>query len=536
MNPMLRPVAVVTITVGDLYQEIASVTHESIAAYCSRIGADFIVIDKSKCSTPHWSKFQIFDLLTKYRRIIYLDTDVIVRDDCPNLFEVVPETHMGMFDEAPFTGGRQQSMIEACRDHGYVLPDWNGQYFNTGVMVISRRHRDLFRKPKRESCNFYEQGYFNARLCSEKAWVHALKYSFNRMACMDQFTGEDRHAAFVIHYAGCPDPRLIPAIAKQDLRIWSEAKPDYKFKNHILINVQGGLGDQVSAEPAIRFAIQNVWKDDDVQIKTHFPDLFAHLSVPVFHHAQWKPRADTPYHVRTTLPGPETITWTVVSNLLCHTVDYCSISLLRRTLPLAARSIQLPAPRAEDLESAKAAIGVEDVRNLVLVHAGRHWENKTFPAKWWHEVVESIISDGHSVCLVGKNEDETRGVVDVGTVSGASSAVDLLTLREFVALLSEARCLVSNDSSPVHLAGAFQNRIVLIPTCKDPDHVLPYRLGGQYANAVAAYKRPMWDTFETSPTAVHGSSAEFVLSGTIEDYLPDPIDVARAVEGGSCGR
>ena len=57
---------VLTIAVGDDYCQMASYTHPTIKAYAERIGADFLCIDESNTSTPHWEKFQIFDLLNKY--------------------------------------------------------------------------------------------------------------------------------------------------------------------------------------------------------------------------------------------------------------------------------------------------------------------------------------------------------------------------------------------------------------------------------------------------------------------------------------
>jgi lipopolysaccharide biosynthesis glycosyltransferase len=109
---------VLTIAVGDDFQKMAKITHPTLKAYADRIGADFICVDKNTCSTPHWEKFiNIYKLLIKYERIIYLDTDLIVRDDCPSLFDIVPEAKIGMFNEMPFTTRREYSIMESCKDY-----------------------------------------------------------------------------------------------------------------------------------------------------------------------------------------------------------------------------------------------------------------------------------------------------------------------------------------------------------------------------------------------------------------------------------
>jgi lipopolysaccharide biosynthesis glycosyltransferase len=153
---------VLTITVGPDYSRLAQFTHPTLRAYAERIGADFKVLGKDiSVTTPHWEKFQIAGLLDEYDRILYLDTDIIVREDCENLFDLVPETHLGMFNEAPFTDRSKELILDCCRQYGISLPSYNGKYYNSGVMVISRRHRTLFVKPEKEVFSFFEQTYLN---------------------------------------------------------------------------------------------------------------------------------------------------------------------------------------------------------------------------------------------------------------------------------------------------------------------------------------------------------------------------------------
>ena len=140
---------VMTIAVGDAYVAMSKLTHPSIKKYAEKIGADFFSVDTSLESTPHWSKFtNIHRLLNSYHRLLYCDTDILIRDDCPNIFDIVPVGEIGLFNELPFvTEPRGQSLMMACKDYDIVLKDWNGNYYNTGVMVISRQHKQLFKKP-----------------------------------------------------------------------------------------------------------------------------------------------------------------------------------------------------------------------------------------------------------------------------------------------------------------------------------------------------------------------------------------------------
>ncbi len=517
---------VLTIAVGDAYENMAMYTHPTLKAYAERIGADFLSIDESNCSSPHWMKFQIFDLLNQYERIIYFDTDIIIRDDCPDLFSIVPTNELGMFNEAPFTDGRQMAMYEICKAYATTLPEWNGKYYNTGVMVISRTHKYLFQKPDEENFGYYEQSYLNLQIAKKEVWMCDLRYQFNRLSCMDSLTGEERHASYIIHYAGCPQPEGLLSIIPQDIAKWQADSPEYNYQRHIIINVQGGLGDQVHAEPAIRFMKEYIYPDDEIIIWTHFPRLFAHLHLPTYQHGTFIPEPDTPYHVRLSLPGPSMVQWSIVSNLMCHTVDYISMALLMRTLPMKDRQIQLAADM-KDITNLMEVMGIRNLNELVLVHPGRHWESKTFPVAWWQEVVDGLASKGLPVCLIGKEEDG-RGTVQIDVPDGVIDTRDLLDLGSLIALISQAKVLLSNDSAPIHIAGAFDNEIILIPTCKHPDHLLPYRNGGIEYKATALYQRLTLDDCKQQPTEMYDASGEFV-NGDILDYLPKPETVIQTV-------
>jgi len=525
---------VFTIAVGDAYQKMAKSTHPSIKAYAEKIGADFFSLDTSTATTPHWEKFnQIFTLLNRYERIIYLDTDIIVRDDCPNLFDLVPKGDLGLFNEMPFTDRRDLSLIESCKDYGLILNNWDGKYYNTGVMVISRQHKQLFKKPEREIFNFYEQGYFNANLAKvlesvgNEMSVFNLSHYYNRMACMDKFTGEERFASYIIHYAGFPNMEFILSLIPEDLKKWQKTKPDYKFQRHLLIDVQGGLGDQVCAEPVLRFMKEKVYPGEDIKVLTHFPALFKHLNLPVFRHGEFMREPDIPYYSVNSLPGPDTMMWQVVSHLLCHPVDFIAMALLRRTLPNEDKQIRLKVD-LPGLAEVMDVVGASQLSELVLVHPGKHWESKTFPAQWWQKVIDQIQAAGRTVCLIGADE-KTRGVLDVAAREGMIDTRNLLSLDGLIALIASAKALVSNDSAPIHLAGAFDNYIVLIPTCKHPDHLLPYRQKIQYHKAIALYKKFMGDDYNSQPTELYGSLGDKV-KGDYLDYLPEPAEVAAQVE------
>lgn len=532
--------AVVTIAIGDAYQMMCQLTHPSLKAYADKIGADFICIDKQKISqtTPHWEKFQIFTLLNKYEHILYLDTDIIIRDDCPNLFDIVPPRFLGAFNEAKFTDRSKELMIDVCKQYDVTLPNWDGRYFNTGVLVISRQHKHLFKKPEKEVCNFYEQTYLNMMIAKEDVPMFELKHEFNRMTCMDRFTGEERFASYIIHYAGVPNVNLVLNLIPMDLATWKRNGVDYKYKRHIYVSVSGGYGDQIAAEPAVRFMRNELYPDDEFVVATFWPRLYEHLKkdgVTVCKQGEANLAEDKPYFIVQSLPGPDKPMWAMVSHLLCHTLDYSAISMMKRTLPVEHKQIKFEVT-LNDVVNLFEIIGIQDVSKFIVVHPGKHWDSKTFPVEWWQEVIDKLAESGRAVCIVGKDdagdhpsyEAGARGTVDVKCPEGSYDLRNLLDIGSFAALLSMADTIITNDSFPVHLAGAFDINIILIPSCKHPDYILPFRHGSQYYKAKALYKRLVIDDIESRPTQVYETSAE-VKNVDWNKYLPMVSEVVSTL-------
>ena len=123
---------VVTIAIGSDYAQFAKLTHPTIKAYADKIGADFLCIEEKALSgnDPQWEKFQVANCLEKYDRVIYIDSDVIVRNDTPNLFEIVPETQLGMFEEGRFTQRGVNLLVDACNAYDVTISDWNKKFYN----------------------------------------------------------------------------------------------------------------------------------------------------------------------------------------------------------------------------------------------------------------------------------------------------------------------------------------------------------------------------------------------------------------------
>lgn len=523
--------AVVTVTIGDQYKKLAELTHPSIRAYANKIGADFIILDKKEIATttPHWEKFKIFHLLNQYNRIIYVDTDLIIRDDCPDLFDIVPQNKFGVFNEGRFID-RSEEMRAGFKQYVFDLPKWDKLYYNTGVMVISRQHKFIFEKPSEEIPNAFDMTLINLRLIKSQTEIFELPHKLNRMDMIDRLrlTGEPRHGSYIIHYTGAPQNAELHNVISNDLLKW-ERTPDYNFPSNIHIQTHGGMGDQMCAEPVIRYIIENAFKGANITVETWFPRLFRHLPVKLFQMGKFRTEPDTPYFLMETLVSPEKPVWAYASANLMHNTDFASINCLHKILPDADKQFRLSVT-IDDIAELTELVGQIQLDQLVLVHPGFGWATKTFPSAWWSKVIKGLVDKGQKVAVIGKNINENQGLVDIDIPDGVYDLRNVQTLGSLIGSISQAKTLITNDSAPVHLAGAFNNNIIVIPTCKHPDHILPLRNSQRYYKARALYKELMCDAFNSVPTFIDGKfkTIDEIPGGDIHRFIPEPEEVVAA--------
>jgi hypothetical protein len=476
--------AVVTICCGSFFERLAAITHPTLEAYARRLGADFIVWrDFAGHSLPHYQKLELGKLLARYDRVLYLDTDILVRDDTPDLFELVPAGELGMLPESDYVD-RKINIIQYMIAVEYDARAWDGKYYNAGVMVLSPCHANLFVQPERETNHFKEQTHLNVMISRTKTKVFPLPYRFNRMYYMDWSFGEHRCDCYLIHYAGTSaiaGEEEILAMAAGDRATWEREKPGYRFAKHVAMVVQGGLGDQVAAEPAIRYARDELYKHDRLAIVTGCSSLFAHLGLPIYGALEQVPNVNR-YLPCYNLTNPARPSLPIDRDRV-HPVDFASLGMLGIELPTAHRRPILPVdPQA--LASVRRKAAPLAISDLVVVHPGPPGEAKGEQPVDWTGIVQALLQSGRPPAVIGSRGAQPLVVVECDA-SGCVDLIDKLSVEELIALLSEARAFVAGDSAAVQIAGAFDAWIALVGARRHPDYVLPWRNGSQNWRAAA---------------------------------------------------
>ena len=520
---------VLTIAIGDAWQSLAQVTHPLMQEYAKRVGADFgaITSPSGEAWGPHWEKLQLYNILGReYDRVIYLDTDCVLRPDCPDLFEIVPENTVGAFNEGLFMP-RTEVMRQGIQR--YVKGDlgWDGRYWNTGVMVLSRKHRHLFKPPGGEfdfaNELMFEQTYLNVAALVHNIEWHDLRYELNYMPSMQHATGLPMEAGKIAHFAGI-HPAQARDYAAALVENWRELAPDYKIRRRVWLDLGGGLGDVIDAEPVLRYALAEIFPGDDVRVTTPWPRVFqGTYPDAMLSFGPESPFGQEPAFHAATVPADATAKiFSFLTHVGSNGTDFASIGLLHMQLPTADKQIRLTVSDGDEAEIDGLANGFP-LNEAVLIHPGRTWESRTFPDDWWQAVIDGIAETA-PVVLCGLNGG-IHGVLPVECPENGLDLRDRTTMGGLFALVKRCPVLVTNDSSPVHVAGAFDNAIVLIPSVRHPDLILPVRHGNPYWRASALYKKLTLPEVNRQPCEYYGSHANGAPLGPWSDYLPEAADV-----------
>ncbi len=95
-------------------------------------------------------------MIDDYEQIAFVDTDILISPKAPSLFDVVPLDRFDAASEAGFSkAGRDVELTQR------ILGDvkWRNTYFNSGVMVLGKIHKQVF-DPARPELKLWSIGEF----------------------------------------------------------------------------------------------------------------------------------------------------------------------------------------------------------------------------------------------------------------------------------------------------------------------------------------------------------------------------------------
>jgi lipopolysaccharide biosynthesis glycosyltransferase len=208
--------AIVSAAFGEFYDRMAQLTYPSFRKYANKVGADFIALRDRKFThlTSHLEKFQLYDVLGEYDVAVWIDCDALVSYHACSIFDAVPPGHFAAVDEGKVgvifdIEAELKSMAEPL---GLGVPaDRPFVYFNSGVFVVYKEHRDIFDIPQKQPPTKHglpEQTLLNLRVAQRRIPFYSLPKTWNSIWCTVGY--EHDH---IVHFAGRQkDEKLLETI------------------------------------------------------------------------------------------------------------------------------------------------------------------------------------------------------------------------------------------------------------------------------------------------------------------------------------
>ena len=154
--------AILCISIGNEHNDLFKINKPTLEAYSRRIGADLIVCnnidydDEFKATNTYRNNiicyvakaFEVFKLLHKYDRVLLLDDSCFIKDNCPDLFKIVPYDSVGGFVEPDYAKAINQVNLNKLLVNHSIKNVNVKKYVNSGIMVFSKCHQYLLSKER----------------------------------------------------------------------------------------------------------------------------------------------------------------------------------------------------------------------------------------------------------------------------------------------------------------------------------------------------------------------------------------------------
>lgn len=372
-------------------------------------------------------------------KVVFVSEHVLLNPQAPNIFELVPE-------------GKQMATAN--------LQDFGNDNLQFGLvyMDVKSLGNRLFSKGGGYPFSF-------SSLPDDE--MHQLGWEWLLTPAIAKATGLRRQCAngidlSAIHLNGEKRIEFIRTMFE------SFDNPTSKMRYNIYLEIPGALGDCVSFEPVVRHLVTDVFAWQNIVVKTNFPEVYEHLKDFV-HFIDSKGIKDDGYFEINLMPPHDSDPVPQVSLNTMHPVDYAAINAFCGTLPLGKRTIKLPKGR-------ECAYPYD-----VVLHPGISWPSKTFPRDWWQALANELVSLEIPFAVIGKDIDGGKwGAHKLDLGNYGTCLINKTSFKELCMVINASQILVTNDSAPLHIAGAYDNDVLLISTAKYPEHVAPYRHGSQW--------------------------------------------------------
>lgn len=226
--------AVVTIYNGMHGAALNRLTYARHKRYAEKCGVEFFAnaTDYESFSDLMMHKMKIIQTLlnNRHNRILWIDADILIRHDSPNLFDIVDTYNFAAVNEGALCDKNQikercDHIVQTCHEEGMPVPEINGRYYNMGMFIINASQKELLDKRKTNSNhNWCDQSLINARIA--QFWPIDMQTSlpecFNRFVYWGPKPDKFDECSYFLHYAGPPSHEKRISDMKNQSEKWGD--------------------------------------------------------------------------------------------------------------------------------------------------------------------------------------------------------------------------------------------------------------------------------------------------------------------------
>ena len=203
--------AICVIPANDSALSQYNITKDNIIKYAQKNNADLVELfgDQSP-NDPMCNKYRLSQILGIYEKTLYIDCDIFIKNNAPNIFELTPNDKISIFNEIDYfinTNNnewitKEQGMIVEVIGHENASNHPGEFMFNGGVMVIPRFLAKYYSQPAHPYPNFwcFDQHLLSLKLPKEKLYL--LNYQWNLTYTSNRYKNQffkNIDSAYFIH-------------------------------------------------------------------------------------------------------------------------------------------------------------------------------------------------------------------------------------------------------------------------------------------------------------------------------------------------
>ena len=216
---------VVTAAVGPHFCELLAISGPLFADYATKCGADYRVISDVHSEYKLAAKFllpQMFD--AGYREVLFLDTDIVLMPNAPNIFEIDPKDDVLVHDDWSVMSSREWLLDEytRLREELGIHQQIPNTCYNTGVVLMREKARDLFAPPSAPFTPSHtaEQSVVNLAAARSGLRIGLLPREWNEQWWPNRRIVE-RCGTYAYHWANAPHSKRVRDMAEFAQRVVS---------------------------------------------------------------------------------------------------------------------------------------------------------------------------------------------------------------------------------------------------------------------------------------------------------------------------